>query len=177
MPMFRKKPVVIEARLIVSDLLEDLAGWCHGKLAHHAGPDSPPTGIDIHTREGTLHGSLGDYLVQDVQGEFYLCKPDIFHETYEEENTCCNTGIPSPFLPFQSALLYLKQGAKVRRSGWNGKGMWLEYVPAHAWARLFGNTTDYQNRPFIAMKDAQDGYVPWLASQTDLLAEDWEFAD
>jgi len=62
----------------------------------------------------------------------------------------------------------------MRRAGWNGKGVWIELVPANGWARHFGNTTDIKNRPCIGMKDAQDGYEPWPISQPDVLAEDWE---
>lgn len=75
---------------------------------------------------------------------------------------------------FGNAIGYLKKGRKVARKGWNGKGMWLFLVPSDGWALLFGNTTDYENNPFIAMKTADNKYVPWLASQTDMLAEDWE---
>lgn len=74
---------------------------------------------------------------------------------------------------FGDAVFFLKQWKKVARKGWNGKGMWLEFVPSNGWNRLFGNTTDIQNGDFIAMKTADNKYVPWLASQTDVLADDW----
>ena len=77
-------------------------------------------------------------------------------------------------LDFGEALTFLKQGHALRRAGWNGKGMYLEYIPADGWAKLFGNTTDYNNCPFISMKTADEKIVPWLASQTDMLADDWE---
>lgn len=38
--------------------------------------------IQIETLEGVMTGSKGDYLIQGVNGEFYPCKPDIFHKTY-----------------------------------------------------------------------------------------------
>ena len=74
---------------------------------------------------------------------------------------------------FSEALESLKLGSKLQREGWNGKGMFIELVPANGWAKLFGNTTDYGNLPFIGMKTADNKFVPWLASQTDILAEDW----
>jgi hypothetical protein len=178
MPMYRKKPVVILARLIEPEKLEDLANWCGGEVAYTA-PDQPPTGIDIPARVGmpmpvldcVLHGHLGDYLIQGDYGEFYACEPEIFAARYE-----CADRIPSPLFDFGQALLEMRLGARVRRARWNGKGMWIERVPATAWARLFGDTTTITNRPWIGMKDAQDGYIPWLASQADILAEDWELA-
>lgn len=72
------------------------------------------------------------------------------------------------------AIERLKAGERVARAGWNGKGMWLRYVAADQWRAVFPATaavTYYL--PWIAMKTADDGLVPWLCSQTDLLAEDW----
>lgn len=39
--------------------------------------------IDIETPEGTMHASLGDYIITGVNGEKYPCKPDVFKKTYE----------------------------------------------------------------------------------------------
>lgn len=82
-------------------------------------------------------------------------------------------------LSFESALGILKHGLKVGRSGWNGKGMYLYHVPANTYPAVtetakkeFGDLVPYG--AYIAMKTAQNNVVPWLASQTDLLSEDWE---
>jgi len=56
--LYRKKPVIISAT----------------KLKNRVG---------IETREGTLIGLPGEYLIEGIQGELYPCKPDIFHKTYE----------------------------------------------------------------------------------------------
>lgn len=81
-------------------------------------------------------------------------------------------------LNFGQAIEALKQNKKVNRSGWNGKGMFLYYVPANNYPAVtevakkeFGETVEYG--AYIAMKTAQNNVVPWLASQTDVLAEDW----
>ena len=82
---------------------------------------------------------------------------------------------------FADALWGLKQGHKVAREGWNGKGMFLFLVPGSRFtvnrAPLLGiypegTVIDYQ--PHIDMKTAQDTVVPWVASQSDILADDWE---
>lgn len=82
---------------------------------------------------------------------------------------------------FGHALQCLKDGKKVARSGWNGKGMFLFLVPGSRFivnrAPLLGiypEGTEIQYHAHIDMKTAQDTVVPWLASQTDVLAEDWE---
>lgn len=83
---------------------------------------------------------------------------------------------------FGSAICLLKEGLKVARKGWNGKDMFLYYVPASAYpaqrnnkATLAGMFPDdmVPYGAYIAMKTAQGNVVPWLASQTDMLAEDW----
>ena len=84
---------------------------------------------------------------------------------------------------FGQALEQLKQGTKVAREGWNGKGMFLYYVPANKYpatrnehGTMIGVFEDdmIPYGAYIAMKTAQNNVVPWLASQTDVLAEDWE---
>jgi hypothetical protein len=67
---------------------------------------------------------------------------------------------------FGAAIYYLKKGGRVSRSGWNGKGMWLELqVP---------DENSKMTLPYIYMFTADGNLVPWLASQSDVLAEDWE---
>lgn len=74
---------------------------------------------------------------------------------------------------FASALAYLAQGDRVARAGWNGKDMWL--VQASGGNFKIGDRIEGDLLPFIVMKTADDKFVPWLASQTDLLATDWGF--
>lgn len=82
-------------------------------------------------------------------------------------------------MDFGAALAALKDGKRVARAGWNGKGMWLALVEGPNWG--IGGTApyDYPGAPhvshlsFIGMKTADEKFVPWLASQTDVLAEDW----
>lgn len=89
---------------------------------------------------------------------------------------------------FGDAIAALKNGQRVARSGWNGKGMWLSYskgTPALAaeyfWSphnRDFAASQPHQCAevlPCITMKTADNKILMgWLASQTDMLAEDWE---
>ena len=67
---------------------------------------------------------------------------------------------------FGSALEALKAGMRVARSGWNGKGLWLELQTPDTHSKM--------TLPYIFMKTADSNLVPWLASQTDMLADDWE---
>lgn len=81
-------------------------------------------------------------------------------------------------MTFGDALALLKAGHRVSREGWNGKGMWLYHVPADSYPAQteaakaeFGDMVPYG--AYLAMKTAQGNVVPWLASQTDILADDW----
>ena len=78
---------------------------------------------------------------------------------------------------FGQALEHLKQGGAVARTGWNGKGMWLELqVPdANSKMTLPYIYPNYPGAPGSPSAPANhiNARVPWLASQTDVLAEDW----
>lgn len=86
---------------------------------------------------------------------------------------------------FGQAIEALKGGLRVARAGWNGKGMWLRLVQPYT--DRFFKTTELPLPadsidpgtllPWIGMKTADNGFVPWLASQTDMLAEDWSIMD
>ena len=81
---------------------------------------------------------------------------------------------------FGNAIEALKEGKRVARAGWNGKGMFLFLVPGSNFIvnrepllSIMGEGAQITYRPHIDMKDAEGKVVPWLASQTDMLAEDW----
>lgn len=62
----------------------------------------------------------------------------------------------------------LHNRARVRRTGWNGKNMYLELQVPDQHSKM--------TLPYVYMRTAQGDLVPWLCSQTDLLATDWEIA-
>jgi len=74
---------------------------------------------------------------------------------------------------FGDAIQALKNGKRVSRAGWNGKGMWLKLVPAEAVELDIEIEEDLVALPWIGMRTSDSKFVPWLASQTDVLAEDW----
>ena len=73
---------------------------------------------------------------------------------------------------FGEALEAVKSGNLISREGWNGKGMWLAYQKA-AEATGVPEGTICKFLPYLMMKTVDGSFVPWLASQTDVLAEDW----
>lgn len=82
------------------------------------------------------------------------------------------------------AVKEMHDGSRVRRSGWNGKGMFLFLVPGSTFkvnrAPLLGiypEGTEINYHAHVDMKTATGEIVPWLCSQSDLLALDWEIAE
>ena len=69
-------------------------------------------------------------------------------------------------MTFEDILPHIKQGARARRVGWNGPDQWImaQYPDEHS----------KMTAPYIYIRNQQGGLVPWLASQGDIFAEDWE---
>lgn len=80
MPLFKKKPVVIEARKLIATNRVEILDWVGGNA------EACDEGVLIQTLEGTHLASFGDYVIKGVKGEFYPCKPDIFAATYETDD-------------------------------------------------------------------------------------------
>ena len=106
------------------------------------------------------------YLVVYVDSNDYVSwvPKYIFDREYRSCDGC---------MTFGGALELLKMGFKVARKGWNGKGMWLTTCGAGNYEVGREDACDYERLPWIGMKTADDKFVPWLASQTDMLANDW----
>jgi hypothetical protein len=84
-------------------------------------------------------------------------------------------------MDFGRALVLLRNGFLVRRTGWNGKGMFLYLVKESEFVvnreplnHIFDTGALIKYNAHIDMKTADNSCVPWLASQTDILATDWE---
>ena len=102
-----------------------------------------------------------------------------FMAAAEFEQTCRSTEA----MNFGDALLVLKQGKRVARKGWNGKNMSVAYqkgypdgIPcnkntAQAWGMEEGEL--FKCRPYLQMRCADGTFQMWLASQSDILADDW----
>jgi hypothetical protein len=88
-------------------------------------------------------------------------------------------------MDFGNALTLLRGGKKLAREGWNGKGMWITLSPGHQalppeqiWSPAIREHAEAKGsnmtfRPYLMMLTADGEMVPWVASQTDVLALDW----
>ena len=98
--------------------------------------------MDIETRRGIVYLEIDSY-TNETEKEKKMGKKD-----------------------FAWALAMLKEGKRVTRTGWNGKGLWI--------ALRNPDLRTIMTLPYIYMHTVQGDLVPWLASQTDLLSDDWE---
>ena len=99
---------------------------------------------------------------------------DVFNRAYH----------PTTGMNFGDVVAALKAGCKVARAGWNGKGMFIFLVPGSVFnvnrpplLGIYPEGTQINYHAHVDMKTADDKVVPWLCSQTDLLAEDWNLVD
>lgn len=123
---------------------------------------------------GAEEGFLVEYLDGDVAnhpdhtGRITWSPKTVFENTYHESGK----------MSFSDALVMLEQGEKVSRLGWNGKGIFIELQRPDEKSKMtspyiFIDTTGLQTDN----SDAPKSRVPWLPSQTDILAEDWCFVE
>jgi hypothetical protein len=188
---YRKKPLVIQAVQfdgtggmpeVELHMIDSDTDW----ICQTCGNPSSMHG-NVKTLEGYHIACPGDWIITGISGEHYPCKPDIFEKTYEavESESCdCGEGaLQTIDLDFGQALRYLKAGKKVARVGWNGKGQFLYIIKGtELQSGLKYGFGESQGEPqfvdVLCMKSAQNTLVVgWLASQTDMLANDWQVVE
>lgn len=113
------------------------------------------------------------YRVRYQDGYESWIPKDVFEEAYRSTDG----------LTFGLAIEAAKRGHKITRRGWNGKGMWVVYrtgypegIPCNkntAEAVGIPEGTLFKVRPYLQMRCADGSFQMWLASQSDILEEDW----
>lgn len=85
---------------------------------------------------------------------------------------------------FGDALIAVKDGEKIQREGWNGKGLFVYLVPANAYKaqtgvakQHFGDEALVPYNPYFAIKQADNTVSTWVPSVGDCLADDWKVID
>lgn len=141
-------------------------------------------GVKLIQAEPQIKDGKEGYKVVYPDGYVSWSPKEVFEEAYRTIDN----------MTFGLAIEALKKGYKVARKGWNGKGMYLWLYKGTYYLDCDNNKvytnplviqqdnvpTEFFNIPlqqFILMKTADNTYVPWLASQTDMLAEDWIIVD
>lgn len=123
---------------------------------------------------------LGRDVGGDKHGDGYLVEYEGGYQAWSPKDVFDAAYRPTTGMTFGLAIEVLKAGKRVARAGWNGKGMWLVMVASDGWTVPNKNYVSHPEfdgephlLPWIGMKTADNGFVPWLASQTDILATDW----
>lgn len=136
--------------------------------------------------DGTDKGYLVEYLDggqsnhPDHEGYISWSPEEIFNGAYRSVSG----------MSFGCAIEAAKLGKKIARKGWNGKNMFVVYMPPLSLppfntadtfrkvndrtAKFIGEDKPLNCQPYFAMYNAQEEWIPgWLASQSDMLADDW----
>ena len=180
MKSYRRKPLEVKAVELTADYLRKMAGKKETYVL-----DGNEYEVRYGTKEvsidmpgGSVLAKEGEYIVTGIKGEMYPCNKDIFEEL--------NAEVKDTF-SFGQAIEFLKEGRKVARKGWNGKGMWIVMMPAlfleagmvnGRTRKHIGEDKPLDSQPYIAMWTAEGKWQPgWLASQADLMAEDWTLVE
>lgn len=125
-----------------------------------------------HNKIDYIKNAYDDKLVHKNSKDIYILDVQFFSEKILEYD-------------FGSALAIMQRGRRVARKGWNGKGMFIYYVPNGNYQPCTKVAAKYCSNDdgkvpygaYIAMKTVGGNVVPWLASQTDMLARDWYTVD
>ena len=126
------------------------------------------------------NGTDSGYLVEYLDGGQANDSRHLGYISWSPEAVFRKSYRPVDGMTFGPALEALKLGKKVARAGWNGKGMFLFLVPGSTFKvnrppllGIYLEGTEINYHAHIDMKTADNKVVPWLCSQTDMLAEDW----
>ena len=111
------------------------------------------------------------YVIKCKDGYISWSPAEVFEDAYQPLNA----------MSFGHALSAAKEGYKIARSGWNGKGMWVELQTPDTGSKMTLPYL-YLNYPDATASIGNSLYpqgarVPWLASQTDILANDWQIIE
>lgn len=131
--------------------------------------------IMMHTKDGE------ELDIRETQRVEYTIL-NIVSEEWQiaDSNNCPQLGGETTF-SFGDAIKYLKRGLKVKRKGWNGKNQYIELANNISYVNPFGEVINAEHDAIgnraIAFVGTSGVQLGWLASQADMLAEDWVFVD
>jgi hypothetical protein len=193
---YQSKPEIVEAIQVGYDNLEEVELFLVSACWRWTGTRGIGLVVTDHGRETFLPGS---WIIKKRNGEYGVLQDKKFQDTYdmiqpvmiamkptvEEVQLIERLRVELDSIPattpdkmsgmeepegfdFSQALILLREGSRLARVNWNGAGMWvaLQIPDDHSKMRL----------PYLYLKTDGGDFVPWVASQTDILAEDWRIA-
>ena len=201
---FTKKPVTITAvKFTATETNYILLKKFMGVDSLHIDGTADDPKLMIHTLEGVMAADKGDMIIKGIRGEFYPCKPDIFKKSYNDAEPVPSEGLT--FGQALEALKQEKRVArngwngkgmfifmrpadelnvdfvvdKVKSLPQSVKDYYLQDLLNDKKERVPAEENDnVKFTAYLCMKAADGSIVNgWLASQTDMLSEDWEILD
>jgi len=133
----------------------------------------------VHAEPGVAPRYMGEHkagepgMIVEYEDGYRSWSPmDVFERAYR----------PCEAMTFGLAIEAMRKGARVSRAGWNGKGQWIAMIDPAELSRLLGGhqvagNMEMMTLPYIYIRTVSGELVPWLASQTDMLADDWMIVD
>jgi hypothetical protein len=109
------------------------------------------------------------YAVKYPDGYISWSPKDVFESAYRVSEG------EAQALTFGDAIHFMKQGKKVARTGWNGKGMYVRFVPS--WTYTDGIDDNRKCNPLFTIKNVDESVSTWVPSINDVLAEDWQIVE
>ena len=142
MPLFRKKPVVIEAMQFTEESTSELDTWLSNltprvAFGFQGDIQGRTTAVIISTLEGQMRGDVGDWIIRGVRGEVYPCKSDIFAATYEPVEITAHVDAQRDLIRRLTEAVEAREWSDMRAVGstvyWAcrdcGKGQWEGHGP------------------------------------------------
>lgn len=143
----------------------------------------PATRGEAWARKSKLNEAEVARIIEQMPEDGYRVRYPDGYESWSPKDVFEAAYRPVNAMTFGLAIEAMKQGKKVARAGWNGKGMYVVYrtgypegIPANkntADAIGIPEGTLFKVRPYLQMKCVDGSFQMWLASQSDILAEDW----
>ena len=113
---------------------------------------------------------LGRNVGGDKHGDGYLVEYEGGYQAWSPKDVFDAAYRPTTGMTFGLAIEAMKAGKRVARDGWNGKGMWGEYVPAKDFS--FSELL-----PHFVIKNTNNSFSTWVPSINDCLADDWQIVE
>ena len=131
--------------------------------------------IIMHTKDGQ------ELDIRETQNVEYTLQNILSDEwTLADKTNCPQLGEEATF-SFGEAIKYLKRGMKVARKGWNGKKQYIQLATGISYKTANGEVVNCEHDAIgnkaVAFVGTSGVQMGWLASQADMLAEDWKFAE
>lgn len=138
--------------------------------------------IMMHCRPQDSDGGQGPVLdIRETQRVEYTLANVISDEWIPADGENCTVFGGVPTFDFGEAIKYLKRGFKVKRKGWNGKNQYIELAKNISYANRANEIVNAEHDAIgnkaVAFVGTSGVQIGWLASQADMLAEDWVFAE